>query len=341
MAAAAALALSSSCAGIAGNLSASVNDGRIGCENVRSVVVRGCKKWNSLLSSSVSLSGCPIVVASGVQAVRVSYSAGRVRASASRSQEAVREFVLKEFNAGRALKVIAGLQNFDAENVAAVVIAADKGGATHVDIACDPELVKLAISLTDLPVCVSSVEPDAFVAAIEAGAHMVEIGNYDSFYESGRVFSAAEVLELTRKTRELLPFVTLSVTIPHTLPLVDQVSLAEKLEAEGADIIQTEGGTSASPASPGVQGLIEKASPTLAAAYSISKAVRIPVMCASGISAVTAPMACAAGAAGVGVGSAVNKLNDQLAMVAAVRSIADALSLGSGSHASSVSAVAY
>jgi hypothetical protein len=87
--------------------------------------------------------------------------------------------------------------------------------------------------------------------------------------------------------------------------------------------------------------LFVQASPTLAAAYSISKAVRIPVMCASGISAVTAPMACAAGAAGVGVGSAVNKLNDQLAMVAAVRSIADALSLRSGSHASSVSAVAH
>lgn len=27
-----------------------------------------------------------------------------------------------------------------------------QGGATHVDIACDPELVKLAISLTSLPV---------------------------------------------------------------------------------------------------------------------------------------------------------------------------------------------
>ncbi|MCI17535.1 hypothetical protein A2U01_0038683, partial [Trifolium medium] len=26
------------------------------------------------------------------------------------------------------------------------------GGATHVDIACDPELVKLAISLTSCPV---------------------------------------------------------------------------------------------------------------------------------------------------------------------------------------------
>jgi hypothetical protein len=39
---------------------------------------------------------------------------------------------------------------------------------------------------------------------------------------------------------------------------VNQVSLAEKLEVLGADIIQTEGGTSASPVSPGIQGLIEK-----------------------------------------------------------------------------------
>lgn len=42
-----------------------------------------------------------------------------------------------------------------------------------------------------------------------------------------------------------------------------------------------------------------QASPTLAAAYSISRAVSVPVMCASGISDVTAAMAIAAGAAGV------------------------------------------
>ena len=95
------------------------------------------------------------------------------------------------------------------------------------------------------------------------------------------------------------------------------------LEQEGADIIQTEGGTSSSPLNPGVHGLIEKviqaivyvlevweytfkhllfewqAAPTLAAAYSISKAVKIPVMCASGLSDVTSPLALAAGAAGV------------------------------------------
>jgi hypothetical protein len=36
-------------------------------------------------------------------------------------------------------------------------------------------------------------------------------------------------------------------------------------------------------------------------------------------------MAIAAGASGVGVGSAVNKLNDELAMVAVVRSLREAL----------------
>jgi hypothetical protein len=40
--------------------------------------------------------------------------------------------------------------------------------------------------------------------------------------------------------------------------LLTQVSLAERLEKLGADIIQTEGGTSAAPHSAGIQGLIEK-----------------------------------------------------------------------------------
>ncbi|KAG6756215.1 hypothetical protein POTOM_039640 [Populus tomentosa] len=221
--------------------------------------------------------------------------------------------------------IISGLQNFNKENVASVVTAADKGGATHVDIACDPELVKLAIILTSLPVCVSSVEPRAFLAAVEAGAQMVEIGNYDSFYDQGVVFSPEKILNLTKETKRILPSVTLSVTVPHTLSLPDQVKLAELLEQEGVDIIQTEGGKCSNPSKSGVLGLIEKATPSLAAAYSISRAVKIPVLCSSGLSAVTAPMAITAGAAGVGVGSAINRLNDVVAMIAEVRSIADSL----------------
>ena len=226
-----------------------------------------------------------------------------------------------------ALKVISGLNNFDHDRVIAVVKAAEAGGATFVDIAAEPSLVEAVRNLTNLPICVSAVEPELFVSAINAGADLIEIGNFDSFYSQGIRFEAEEVLELTVKTRSLLPDVTLSVTVPHILALDEQVQLAEKLVRAGADIIQTEGGTSIQPLNPGVRGLIEKAAPTLAAAHSISHAVDVPVLCASGLSSVTVPMAIAAGASGVGVGSAINRLNDQVAMVAAVRGLVEALNL--------------
>ncbi|QNI41128.1 putative conserved TIM barrel-containing protein (Ycf23) [Synechococcus sp. A15-28] len=224
------------------------------------------------------------------------------------------------------LKVIAGLMNFDAASVERVARAAGHGGADLIDVACDAELVRMAIEASGgVPVCVSSVEPEQFSAAVAAGAVMVEIGNFDAFYPQGRIFGAEEVLALTRRTRELLPEVVLSVTVPHVLPMDQQEQLAIDLVAAGADLIQTEGGTSAKPFSAGSLGLIEKAAPTLAAAHSISRVSEAPVLCASGLSAVTVPMAIAAGAAGVGVGSAVNRLNDELAMVAVVRGLRDAL----------------
>ena len=237
-----------------------------------------------------------------------------------------------------ALKVIAGLMNFEADSVARVARAAGMGGADLIDVACDPALVKLAIEASGgVPVCVSSVEPEQFPAAVAAGAVMVEIGNFDAFYPQGRIFGAEEVLELTRQTRALLPEVVLSVTVPHVLPMDQQQQLAVDLVAAGADLIQTEGGTSAKPFSPGSLGLIEKAAPTLAAAHSISAALQqagesAPVLCASGLSAVTLPMAIAAGAAGVGVGSAVNRLDDELAMVAVVRGLREALGQSVGSR---------
>jgi deoxyribose-phosphate aldolase len=229
----------------------------------------------------------------------------------------------------KALKVISGLNNFDRHRVAAVVKAAQAGGATFVDIAADAALVRHVRQLINLPICVSAVEPELFASTVEAGADLIEIGNFDSFYALGRRFEAPEVLALTQQTRALLPNITLSVTVPHILPLDEQVRLAEALVEAGADIIQTEGGTSSHPQSAGTLGAIEKAAPTLAAAHSISRVVSVPVLCASGLSNVTVPMAIAAGAAGVGIGSAINKLNDEVAMVATVRSLVEALEVGS------------
>jgi thiamine monophosphate synthase len=232
----------------------------------------------------------------------------------------------------RLLKVIAGLTNLDPVAVLKTARAAAAGGADLVDIACEPALVRaVAEACPQLPICVSAVDPELFPAAVAAGAAMVEIGNFDAFYPQGRIFGADEVLELTRRTRALLPEVVLSVTVPHVLPLDQQELLAVDLVAAGADLIQTEGGTSARPFSAGSLGLIEKAAPTLAAAHAISRALAaagpnpVPVLCASGLSAVTVPMALASGAAGVGVGSAVNRLSDELAMVAVVRGLRQAI----------------
>jgi len=229
------------------------------------------------------------------------------------------------------LKVISGLSNFDAASVEMVSRAAGRGGADLLDIACRPDLVHLAIEVSGLPVAVSAVEPELFPRAVEAGASIIEIGNFDSFYPKGRFFSAAEVLSLTRQTRKLLPEVVLSVTVPHVLPLDQQSQLALDLVAIGADVIQTEGGTSSRPFSPGILGMIQKAAPALAATSSISESLRkemseVPLLCASGLSAVTIPMALAVGASGVGVGSAVNRLGNELEMIASVRSLREAIS---------------
>ena len=91
--------------------------------------------------------------------------------------------LLQALEQGRALKVISGLNNFEGDRVAAVVRAADRGGATFVDIAADVNLVRLAKQNTVLPVCVSAVEPEQFVTCVNAGADLIEIGNFDSFYE--------------------------------------------------------------------------------------------------------------------------------------------------------------
>ena len=153
----------------------------------------------------------------------------------------------------------------------------------------------------------------------------------DSFYPKGRFFFADEVLELAAETRSLLPEVCLSVTVPHILPLDAQAQLALDLIDQGVDLIQTEGGTSSEPKSPGTLGLIEKAAPTLAATYTIASAIaesdrKVPLICASGLSEVTVAMAISGGASGVGIGSAINKLNNELAMIAAIKSIRQALS---------------
>ncbi|CAI0393828.1 unnamed protein product, partial [Linum tenue] len=88
-----------------------------------------------------------------------------------------------------------------------------------------------------------------------------------------------------RRSTASSPPPSLSISKPTSSPPSPSQDLPSSPFAEGVDIIQTEGGKCSKPSKSGVLGLIEKATPTLAAAYSISRAVKIPVMCSSGLSA--------------------------------------------------------
>jgi len=238
--------------------------------------------------------------------------------------------IKEELSSKSLLKVISGLNNFEVQSVKLISEAASLGGADLIDIACKPELVETAIEISSLPVCVSSVEPKLFIDSVKAGASLIEIGNYDTFYAQGINFSGEKVLNLTKETRDLLPDIPLSVTVPHTMSIDKQVDLAIKLVEEGVDIIQTEGGTSSNPYSPGIQGFFEKSVPTLAATYAIyqefeKQSLNIPIMSASGLSQVTCPMAISCGASAVGVGSVVNKLDNLVSMIAVVRGLKESL----------------
>jgi hypothetical protein len=181
------------------------------------------------------------------------------------------------------------------------------------------------------------VDPELFVSAVAAGADMVEIGNFDCFYDKGIKFTAEDIITMAKKSKQLVPEVVLSVTIPHTLPLDEQVNLAIQLEAIGVDVIQTEGKMSADPSCMGVQELIEVAAPSLASAYALSKVVSIPVMCASGLTDVTANLALTMGASGVGIGSMVNKLPSLTQMVLATSMLSSSIGRARASAASAES----
>ena len=238
--------------------------------------------------------------------------------------------VQKELEKKSLLKVISGLNNFDINSVMMISQAADLGGADMIDMACEPKLVESVKKITSLPICVSAVEPTLFIDAVSAGASIIEIGNFDSFYKKGIIFSAEQVLNLTNQTKKLLPNIPLSVTVPHTMTLDQQVDLAIELVKEGADIIQTEGGSSSKPFSAGIQGCLEKSLPTLGATYSINEefvknSINTPIMTASGLSQVTAPLAISCGASAIGVGSVINKLDNLVSMIAVIRGIKEKL----------------
>lgn len=225
----------------------------------------------------------------------------------------------------RAVKIIAGIDNFDIENVKKVVSAANQAGASAIDISASEKVFEAARQLTELPLFISSIIPEDLAQAVKMGADAIELGNFDALYKKGLRMGVEEVFELARKTMSLIGTsgTFFSVTIPGHICVSEQIDLARKLEELGVDLIQTEGAAIANVQSDGARGLMETAEVSIANTIEIARNVDIPVMTASGITPTTAPLAFAAGASAIGVGSCINKLDSSIAMTAVVRSFVE------------------
>lgn len=223
----------------------------------------------------------------------------------------------------RAVKVIAGIDNFDIENVIKVTTAANMAQASALDICADEEIIKNVRELTELPLFVSSIVPQELARAVELGADAVELGNFDILYKKGMRMGADEVLKLAKETLALVKDTFVCVTVPGHISVTEQIELARKLEEIGVDMIQTEGAAIANVQSQGARGLMETAQVSIANTIELARNVEIPVMTASGITSTTAALAFAAGASAIGVGSCINKLDSQIAMIAAAKNIVE------------------
>ena len=227
-------------------------------------------------------------------------------------------------NEKRAVKIIAGIDNFDAEKVKKVALAASNSGASAVDICADPDIIAMVRDITDVALFVSSVNPQELAHAVALGADAVELGNFDALYKKGQTFTASQVLRLARETRELVgDDVFFCVTIPGELEVGEQIELARDLESLGVDLIQTEGHFTNEAPSNGVRGLIERAELTISNTIELSRNIDIPIMTATGINPTTASLAFAAGASAIGCGSCVNKLDSEISMLAVSKSLVE------------------
>lgn len=225
----------------------------------------------------------------------------------------------------RAVKVIAGIDNFDIENIKKVVSSAEAAHASAVDICAREDIIKEIRSMTELPLFVSSIVPSELVKAVDLGADAIELGNFDVLYKKGMSFDVNEVLTLVQETKSLLGDreVFFSVTIPGEISTADQIALAAKLESMGIDLIQTEGHYTSNSNMTGARALMDRAELTLANTVELVRNVEMPIMTATGINPTTAPFAFAAGASAIGCGSCVNKLNSEISMIATVSSLVE------------------
>ena len=206
------------------------------------------------------------------------------------------------------IKVIAGIDNTNIKNVLKIAKSADSSQATYIDIAANVRLVKILKNVSQLPICISSINSIDIYNCILAGADIIEIGNYDFFYNKGIYLTVEQIINLVLEVKSFMANVDICVTIPYYISLCEQIQLAKKLEIIGVNILQTEGVSrlhklQISDTCVDLINVKNTFLPSLLSTYMISKAVHIPIITSSGSKNITSHIPSNYGASGIGIGS--------------------------------------
>jgi tryptophan synthase alpha subunit len=163
----------------------------------------------------------------------------------------------------------------------------------------------------------SAVSAQALRLAVEAGADVAELGNFDDMYARGEFISAAEVMTLAEESLlALAGKAPLCVTIPGHLNRQTQLEMLHALADMGVAMVQTEGAIRLlNDEKVQLLSVEEKAAMSLENARFLAEANVLPVMVASGISSNNTLQALQTGALAVGIGSSFNKLDSEEAML--------------------------
>nr|YP_009314685.1 Hypothetical protein ycf23 [Neoizziella asiatica]SCW23140.1 Hypothetical protein ycf23 [Neoizziella asiatica] len=230
------------------------------------------------------------------------------------------------------IKTIIGIDNFSFVNSIDKIKAAEIAGSTYIDIAANVDMLLEAKLFVSLPICVSSICVQELLACSKAGADMLEIGNFDSFYNKKITLTSQDILAMVQELKYRDPEVSICVTIPHVLSIEQQIGLAKQLDKLGIDMIQTEGWSSKQADLVDISDVIRVASATVGNVLALADAVDIPVVASSGISSLTAPMAISCGAAGVGVGSFFNYFGSGLELSKEINEMKNTMKLNAYSR---------
>lgn len=237
--------------------------------------------------------------------------------------------LVSSFQSKQVVKVISGLNNSSIYEIIKIVKAAELANASYIDIIANTNVVKFLKFNSRLPICVSSINPlDLYNCAI-AGADLVEIGNFDSFYKKNIYLTPLQIIKLAQETRYLVNNINICVTIPSYLYLHQQIYLAQELEMIGINILQTEGqckqqlaiNNSSRVKCDTIFNAINLSSSSLSSTYALSKAVKIPIIASSSMNSLSSIVATSYGASGVGIGSSINQYQSLYEMSSYIKEI--------------------